>query len=223
MFKKTLTISTVVALLTISSMADNGQRGYGRNNGFQMQQENQDCKGNFNRGYGRNNGHHMQQQNQNCRDNFNGLIEEGTIELTDTQKKGLTFLLEEEKVARDVYIYLSDKWGARVFSNIARAEQKHMDAVERLATQASITVPSTLTENGIFLDERLQKMYDDLIVKGEKSLRDAYLVGVLVEETDIDDLEALLDDETIPSVAKQVYSNLLRGSQNHLRAFNRRL
>ena len=36
---------------------------------------------------------------------------------------------EEEKLARDVYVALGDRWGLRVFENIARAEQRHMDAV----------------------------------------------------------------------------------------------
>jgi len=202
MLKQTLTISAVVALLTVGSMADNEHRGHGRNHG------------------------NVQQQGQNCRGNgnFNSTTtQESNVQLSDAQKEGLIFMIEEEKVARDVYLHLAEKWNDRVFSNIAKAEQKHMNAVERLAKRYGVTVPSTLTEEGIFLDERLQKMYNDLIVKGEKSLRDAYLVGVLVEETDIDDLENLLDDETISSSAKQIYSNLLRGSQNHLRAFNRRL
>jgi len=207
MLKQTLTISAVVALLTVGSMADNEHRGYGRHHG----------------------GNHSQQhQGQGWRGNGNGnfnssTTQEGDVQLSDAQKEDLLFMIEEEKVARDVYLHLSAKWGDRVFANIARAEQKHMNAVERLANQSGVTVPSTLTEEGIFIDEKLQKMYNDLIAKGEKSLRDAYLVGVLVEETDIDDLENLLEDETISSSAKQVYSNLLRGSQNHLRAFNRRL
>ena len=48
------------------------------------------------------------------------------------------------------------------------------------------------------------------------------MVGVLVEETDIADLEELLaatDNEAIT----QVMSNLLAGSENHLAAFTRAL
>jgi len=201
MLKQTLTISAVVALLTVGSVADNDYRGHGRNSG-----------------------HHTQQQKgQGYRSNDMNNSQASSLSLSDTQKRGLTFMLEEEKVARDVYIYLSEKWGARVFSNISKAEQRHMNSIERVVKGYNLEVPTTLNEEGIFVDEKLQSMYDELITKGVKSLKDAYEVGVAIEVADIDDLETLLDDRDIPNGIKEVYSHLLRGSQNHLRAFNRRL
>jgi hypothetical protein len=195
MLKTTFKISLAVALLTIGSMADNGQKGHGKNH----------------------NNQEMQEKSQNNNTQINN------IELSNTQKEGLTFMAEEEKVARDVYIYLADKWGNRVFSNIAKSEQRHMDAIERLLNSYQLPVPSTMDEEGIFIDEKLQAMYDALIEKGDKSLTDALQVGVEIEETDIDDLETLLNDANIPSNVAQVYDNLLKGSYNHLNSFKRRL
>ena len=145
---------------------------------------------------------------------------EGT--LTIEQKEGLSYIIEEEKVARDVYLELYKTWGTRVFGNITRSEQKHMDAVERLFNSYDIEAPLSLDTVGNFENEELQAMYDELVEKGNKSKEDALEVGVIVEEKDIADLEALLES-SIPSDFERVYSNLVRGSYKHLRAFNRQL
>jgi len=134
----------------------------------------------------------------------------------------LSYIIEEEKVARDVYLALSVTWNSRVFTNIAKAEQKHMDALARLFSRYEIEEPLTLEDIGVFENAELQKLYDELVERGQRSLLDALEVGVLVEETDIADLEELLEAE-IPSDFERVYVNLLRGSKKHLNAFNRQI
>ena len=52
-----------------------------------------------------------------------------TTPLSATEKESLLYMREEEKLARDVYNAFYDRYGLRVFSNIATSEQAHMDAV----------------------------------------------------------------------------------------------
>jgi len=40
------------------------------------------------------------------------------VSLTDAEKADLMFMREEEKVARDVYLFLYDVWGEVIFSNV---------------------------------------------------------------------------------------------------------
>ena len=47
---------------------------------------------------------------------------------------------------------------------------------------------------------------------------EAFKVGVVIEETDIDDLNAGMASTKRKDI-KTVYSNLLQGSLNHLKAF----
>ena len=141
--------------------------------------------------------------------------------LTQEQKDALVFMYQEEKLARDVYLTLNDKWGARVFENISSSEQKHMDAVKSLLNKYNIEVPVLDDTIGVFENEELQALYDELVEKGLTSLNDAYEVGVTIEETDIADLEERIENAT--SDIQRVFSNLLRGSNNHLSAFNRQL
>ena len=63
--------------------------------------------------------------NQPIRERIEDLLNQMEVE----EKAGLLFMRKEEKLARDVYLVLFDKWGLRVFENIAQSEQRHMDAV----------------------------------------------------------------------------------------------
>lgn len=138
--------------------------------------------------------------------------------LTADQIAQLQFMREEEKMARDVYAYLFKKWNLRVFDRISDSEQRHFDAVGRLLTTHSIDDPAKDKAAGEFTNANLQKLYADLVAKGDLSVKDALEVGVLVEETDIADLEKILDTETNTTL-KRVYTNLLNGSLSHLDAF----
>ena len=159
----------------------------------------------------------------------NTKLQDGTLidtlpagELSDAQKEGLIFMVEEEKVARDVYEYLYAKWNLSIFSNIAKAEQQHMDAVIALLEKYDLDYSATLQTRGSFENDELQSLYDTLTVRGEASVVEALEVGKLIEEVDIEDLEGLVADD-IPEDLKVVYENLLKGSYNHLSAFTNQL
>jgi len=138
-------------------------------------------------------------------------------ELTDAQKADLKFMFEEEKLARDVYITLGQKWEHRTFLNIQKSEQRHMDRVKYLLEKYGLEVPATEDQIGVFENEELQALYNDLIAQGEASLADALNVGILIEQTDIADLEEKIVDA--PADIQRIYGNLLKGSDHHLRAF----
>lgn len=146
----------------------------------------------------------------------------GTIALTADEQESLTFMREEEKLARDVYLYLYDEWQLAAFSNIAVSEQRHMDAINNLLVQYGIPDPVATNAQGEFTNPELQDLYDELIEQGSQSLEEALQVGVLIEKTDITDLQESLAETTHRDITN-VYSNLLNGSNNHLRAFNNEL
>jgi len=150
----------------------------------------------------------------------NSSVSQTTV-LTQDQIDGLVFMYQEEKVARDVYYVLGDVWDAQIFKNIYAAEVKHMAAVEKLLVKYGIEVPVLSDEVGVFELEALQHHYDDFIEKGDLSLVDALEVGVAIEEMDIEDLQDRMIN--VPDDILKVYANLLKGSQNHLRAFKRQL
>jgi len=141
-----------------------------------------------------------------------------TTTLTTDEKNDLTFMREEEKLARDVYLTLFDVWGTPVFANIATSEQQHMDAILNLLNLYNLPDPAAGKLVGEFVNEELQALYDALIARGKKSALEALMVGGVIEETDIEDLNAAMATSRLNNIDK-VYQNLLNGSYNHLRAF----
>jgi hypothetical protein len=129
---------------------------------------------------------------------------------------------EEEKLAHDVYVALADKWNVPVFANISRAESRHTNAVARLIDAYALADPVGENPVGKFTDPEFARLYDELVQAGSVSLAEAYKVGALIEEMDIDDIRKVIADARQPDV-QRVYQNLERASRNHLRAFAARL
>jgi hypothetical protein len=151
-----------------------------------------------------------------------GLIVDTTEALTESELEGLMWMREEEKLARDVYLTLFERWQTPIFENIAGSEQQHTDAVLRIIDAYGLDDPSTDDTVGVFTNPVLQGLYDDLVEQGSQSLIDALAVGALIEDLDISDLQRWLT-ETDNAAIVSVYTNLLKGSENHLRAFVRQL
>ena len=133
----------------------------------------------------------------------------------------LVYLIEEEKLAHDVYTVLYEQYGSKVFGNILESETTHQDQVMALLDVYGVDDPRS-SELGVFNDPVLQKLYDQLIELGSKSPADAYQVGVMIEEKDIADISTQLATATDQDVI-DVLERLRSGSENHLRAFNRQL
>lgn len=129
-------------------------------------------------------------------------------------------MVEEEKLARDVYTYLSTTWGVSTFSNIAASEQAHINAITRILTRYGVPVPSMTP--GVFQNSDLQALYNSLIAAGKTSLVAALKVGAAIEEIDILDLQERMA-ETDNALILSVYQNLMNGSYNHLKGFVREL
>jgi hypothetical protein len=130
----------------------------------------------------------------------------------------LTFMREEEKLARDTYLVLNDTWKMTVFANIAGSEQSHMDALLKLLKKYGLPDPAARTLIGEFTNPELQALYDALIAKGLRSDLDALLVGGIIEETDMHDIQAAVERSQRTDI-DAVYESLLCGSRNHLRGF----
>ena len=138
--------------------------------------------------------------------------------LTTTQKAQLKYLIEEEKLARDVYTYLAGKVTTRKFSNISRSEQTHMNYLATLLTKYKQTNPTIGKAAGVFVNKDIQALYNALTAEGSAGLLEAYGVGVKIEEVDIASLKALLA-KAMPVDVKAALDLLLAASYNHLEAF----
>ncbi|HEX5655181.1 MAG TPA: DUF2202 domain-containing protein [Chitinophagaceae bacterium] len=147
-----------------------------------------------------------------------------TTSLNQQEKDAILYMREEEKLARDVYDSLYVKWGGNPFGNIRQSEQTHMDRMKTLIDSYKLEDPvdKNKDKHGVFSNTLLQRYYNELVTSGSVSLTEALKAGAKIEELDIADLE-----ERIRQTPRQdiitVYYYLKMASENHLRAFVRRL
>ena len=146
------------------------------------------------------------------------------VQLQQQEKDALLYMLEEEKLARDIYESLFTRWGGNPFDNIRNSEQIHMDRLKPLITTYQLTDPVATTndEKGMFVDAHLQKIFDSLVSKGSSSYADALRVAAYVEELDILDLELRMKQTQQQDIIT-VYHCLLHASEHHLQAFTRHM
>ena len=140
-------------------------------------------------------------------------------DLSDAEIASLLKMRQEEKLARDVYLTLQLEWGARIFANIARSEQRHMDLVKFLLDRYGLEDPAADDTIGTYGSEEFETLYQQLVEAGSASYGAALTVGATIEDLDIFDLEKALLDEVDNEDIRMVYQNLTKGSRNHMRAF----
>jgi len=155
----------------------------------------------------------------------------------------LTFMREEEKLARDVYLTFADMYPNQgVFNNIATtSEQTHTDTMRDKLAQYELPDPNPDTNDlpasiGVFTGAEwgwyFTDKFDYLTTTGSASELDALYMGALIEELDMHDIAdcpAVMVDAgyndpcglnyTDENGLINAYSSLIDGSENHLRSF----
>jgi len=148
------------------------------------------------------------------------------VVLTDAEAATLTFICEEEKLAKEVYETYFAVWGSTIFEKISESETNHLATMQKMMAKFGLPDP-TLTEGfGEFDNDELQSLFLSMTEPLPDSALEGYWVGGLIEETDIRDITEAIEQLEAGSDSEPLlnaYGNLLRGSRNHLRAFARNI
>jgi len=140
-----------------------------------------------------------------------------TMAISSHEKEGLLFIWEEEKAARDLYTSLYEKNNLSIFQDLVRSEQSHMDQARAIIEKYALTIPEK-DDQGVFQNQTMQKVHDELLAKGLRSDQDALKVAASFEEISIVDLEKELAATKALDI-KTMYQGLLAGSRKHLRSY----
>ncbi len=138
--------------------------------------------------------------------------------LSPEETEGLIYMREEEYLAHDVYLTLSQLYAKPIFRNISASELRHTAAIKALLIKYNLEDPAANHVTGVFTNPTLQTLYTALVSQGSTSLLNGLIVGATIEDLDIVDLKNHLltvDNQDIT----MVFNNLMRGSRNHLRSF----
>jgi len=138
--------------------------------------------------------------------------------LSTGEVNALLYMREEEYLAHDVYLTLSQLYTKPIFRNISKSELRHTNAIKALIVKYGLVDPAANHITGVFTDPALQALYTSLVSQGSSALLNGLIVGATIEDLDIVDLKNHLltvDNQDITVV----FNNLMRGSRNHLRSF----
>lgn len=125
-----------------------------------------------------------------------------TTTTTTTVETMLLNALHEERLAAATYQAIVDKFGeVKPFTNILKAEEQHIAAIENLLKVNGIEIPA-----------------NNITATAPKTLEESYALAINVEKEDI-----ALYEEMYPnlsdSMIKAVFTRLMNASKQHLQAF----
>lgn len=229
---KKILITLLILLIAAAAISANGSQEsgstYGQGSGQGPRDGSGYGRGNGGGGYGGGQGRNAAGTGSTYRENFNDELasayqsELGSGVLSEQETEGLLLMVEEEKLARDVYLKLYELWNLPVFNNIAESEQQHMEAVGLLLEAYDIAEPAESGTPGVYNNSDLQEYYNALTEQGSESIEAALNAGATIEDLDIADLQKLIDEADNTEV-KILYQNLMKGSRNHMRSFTAQL
>jgi hypothetical protein len=118
----------------------------------------------------------------------------------------LTYAIQDEYLARAEYELILDNFDVeRPFSNIIRAEERHIMWLEPLFETYGYELPEDIATSYVILPEELA---------------DIYLTGVEAEINNIE-MYAIFLNRELPADIELVFKALKNASENHLQAFER--
>lgn len=130
-------------------------------------------------------------------------------------KDSLFLIVEQKKLAHDVFITLSEHWQKRHLKLLVRVESLHLRAIKRRLKNHDLN--SILgNSTGIFNSSKLQKLYWELVNRGQNSVLDAFHVSAFLKEMDIVNLQSVIDASKNTRITN-FSQRLMNNSKKHLR------
>lgn len=124
-----------------------------------------------------------------------------------TLEEMLTYAIQDEYAAEAEYAKIIESYGpVRPYTNIIKAETKHIAALLPLFEANGFTVPVNDSASHLVLPA---------------SLKESYAIGVQAEILNIDMYNRFLAEE-LPDAVRTVFESLKTASESHLAAFSRK-
>lgn len=143
-------------------------------------------------------------------------------ELAEDEIDDLLYMVQEERLAFDMYSTLYIEYELKIFQQIANSEEKHVAALSELISKYDLTNPNDNMDPGEYLDEVIQALYDQLLEQAMLSRNWAIQTGIDIESLDITDLNTVLARTDAKNLL-QAYNHLVEASEKHLESFTEEL
>ncbi|MFB6181896.1 MAG: DUF2202 domain-containing protein [Candidatus Magasanikbacteria bacterium] len=136
--------------------------------------------------------------------------------LKKEEKWTLLFMVEEEKMIRDLSYKFYQEYNEGVFEDIYKAENTHYKVVQKFIRDYNLDDPTSKKGVGEFHNPQIQMIHDDLLEQGMENKTEAYKALVNALERDVNDLNENIEKTNKDGILF-AYRNLRRSSKNHIR------
>lgn len=136
------------------------------------------------------------------------------FDFSPEDQKSVEHMIEEERLAVELYQLLSENWDQPIFARILEEEKIHLVRVRRLGKKYQ--VEESTMEYGMFLDQTLQNLFNGFRIRANASEKEALLAAAEFEERDIVDLQKYFKTTNNADLII-TYEFLLEGAKDHLR------
>lgn len=136
--------------------------------------------------------------------------------LSTQEIDGMKYMVENEKLLRDYFTAMNDKFDVPLFNQLAENEQSHLDLLSVKFDIYDLENPANALGAGEFVNPELHLCYDDLIANGGASIYAGLIAGIAKVEEDLLDIPLLIDQLEGNQDIEQVYSKILDESQSNL-------
>lgn len=125
-----------------------------------------------------------------------------------TLEEMLEYAIKDEYLAKAEYEVILENFDvSRPFTNIMKAEENHINALERLYEAYNLEIPQVNPDEHTVIPDSLEAIFE---------------TGVEAEIHNIDMYEKFLDED-LPEDVRLTFEALKNASENHLKAFERGL
>ncbi len=139
-------------------------------------------------------------------------------EITEAEDATIASLLERKRLAVELGNQFAGMWGLSVFALVSTGDTGAISDLYKLVFRYG-AFSGEMATAGEFSDSALQDLYDALLAQGATSLSGAVQAMLAVKELEIQQLSAAIGG-TDKEDLLVVYQNLLKVTQNQLRALN---
>ncbi len=135
----------------------------------------------------------------------------------DDFNKSLLFkMYQEEKMSYDLLGEFYERWQLDIFNNLRSRDQKHVWCVDKVIIKYGY-INDVKSEDGLYKDSRIQKLYNELSVKGCISDLSALEAAAIIKERSISELRERIQTQSDPYIVKVIFL-MEQASQKQFRA-----
>lgn len=142
--------------------------------------------------------------------------------LSNEEKESVKYVVESEKLSRDMYLKLYEIWELEIFNASHKIDITHFNAIKLFAINEKIVEEGFNGKPGVYSSPYFNRLYKDFSETANKSFYDALYVAATMEEMAIFDIMEYEVNTKNKELAKLLL-DLKYGAMGNLRKLNKEI